>query len=149
MAETETDTCPATATAQEAGPDADPTAVALRRTRVAIEQRRFADALADNIARDLLNRRRRYGLGELTLVSTRPIGSGEWLVTSRLRIPSRNDQTVAWRVRTTSRGPVVSDVRSSGTSMIRALRNEYEPALRRLGLDRLIGRMEARGDEER
>ena len=105
---------------------------------------RFRQALTDRIARDLLNRRRRDGRGTLVIDGTRVLGAGEWLVTSRIRVPRQNDRSMAWRVRAGPRGPVIGDIRGGGTSMVRVLRNEYAPALRRLGLDGLIARMEAR-----
>ena len=105
---------------------------------------RFREALTDRIVRDLLKRRRSDGRGTLAIVRSRPTSDGGWLVTSQLRLPARHERTVSWRVRAGARGPVISDVLGSGTSMVRVLRNEYAPALRRLGLDGLIARMEAR-----
>lgn len=121
--------------------------VAPRATANQVE--RFRQALLDRITRDLLNRRRREGRGMLVIVRARAIGPGEWIVTSLIRIARQNDRPMSWRVAAGRRGALIKDVQGGGSGMVRALRNEYAPAVRRLGLDGLIARMTARSATRR
>ena len=111
----------------------------------AAQVERFRQALTQRMARDMLRRRRQDGRGTLVILGSRALAGGQWLVTSRLTLPSEGDRVVSWRISTGPGGPVISDVIGGGSSLIRQMRNEYGPALRRLGLDRLIARMEASG----
>lgn len=103
---------------------------------------RFRSALVGHMARELIERRSGRS-GRMTISSTRAVRPGEWLVTSRSQVRREPPRTLSWRVRVRSGRPLIHDVLSSGTSMMRALRNEYGPALRRLGLEGLTDRIEA------
>ena len=105
---------------------------------------RFREALTGRIVRDLLRRLRPDRRGQLEITHSRPIGAGEWLVTSRVLVPGERPRAIGWRVGASRGAPRISDVLGSGTSMVRVLRNEYGGALRRLGIDGVATRMEER-----
>ncbi len=105
---------------------------------------RFREVLTDRLVLDMLARRRREGRGTLEIVRTRTIGSGEWVVDSRVTTPDRRQRTVSWRIREDRGRTVVTDVLNGGVSMVRSLRSANEASLRKHGLDGLITRMEAR-----
>jgi ABC-type transporter MlaC component len=105
---------------------------------------RFRAALADRLALDMIQERRREGRGTLTIVRTRAIRTGEWVVDSRIVTSGRRQRSVSWRVGLTSGRALITDLLGNGASLVRAWRNEHLPTLRRLGLNGLIERLEGR-----
>ena len=103
----------------------------------------FRAALVGHIAREILDRRGDAPGASLVLAGTRRVRDGEWLVTSRIGAAERQ-RTIVWRVRSAPGGAAIHDVTDNGTSMVRMLRNEYAPALRRLGIEAVTAEMEAR-----
>lgn len=114
------------------------------------EQRgRFRAALTDRIARDLLDRRSAGARARLEVVRFDPIHSGEWLVVTRLVVVGETPRTMSWRVRSAAGRARIVDVQVNGSAMVRLMRNEYAVALRRVDLEGLIARMEARNRRAR
>jgi len=110
---------------------------------------RFREVLTDRLVLDMLARRRREGRGTLEIVRTRTIGAGEWVVDSRIAIRDRPLRSASWRVREDQGKTLVTDVMSSGTSLVRSLRSANQASLRKYGLDGLITRMDGRNSRMR
>jgi ABC-type transporter MlaC component len=107
------------------------------------KRERFRAALVGRIVRDTI-RRRGGRRGTLRIVETRSVGPGEWLVRSELAVERRATERVNWRVRASGRSARIFDIHGRGSSMVRVLRGEYATAVRRLGLDAVTARIEAR-----
>lgn len=104
---------------------------------------RFREALTDQLASEMLQRIGRERRRPVAILRTRLIRPAEWLVDTRLAV-ARGQEVVSWRVAGGTGGALIIDVLSNGTSLVRAWRNEYLPMLRRIGLDAMIQRIEAR-----
>jgi ABC-type transporter MlaC component len=129
--------------------DAMARAVLGEQTSTASQFDRFQKVLTDRLVLDLLARRRREGRGTLEIVRTREIRAGEWVVDSRIATPDRRQRSASWRVREDGGRTVVTDILSSGVSLVRSLRTANLASLRKYGLDGLITRMEARNSRMR
>jgi ABC-type transporter MlaC component len=129
--------------------DAMARAVLGGRASTAGQFERFREALTDRLVLDMLARRRRDGRGTLEIVRTRAIGGGEWVIDSRIATPNKRERSASWRVREDQGRMVVTDVLSSGVSLVRSLRAANLASLRKYGLDGLITRMEARNNRMR
>jgi ABC-type transporter MlaC component len=110
---------------------------------------RFREALADRLAFEMLDQRRREGRGTIVIVRTREIGTREWVVDTRVVTSARRQRSVSWRLAAGSGRTLITDLLSNGTSLVRSWRNQYLPALRRAGLDRLIQHIEAQNRKMR
>ncbi|HEV2745974.1 MAG TPA: ABC transporter substrate-binding protein [Allosphingosinicella sp.] len=105
---------------------------------------RFREALADHLVLDMLGQRRDGRRGTIMIVRTRAIGTGEWVVDTRVETPGRPHRSVSWRVSAGSGRALITDLLGNGASLVRSWRNRHLPTLRRVGLDGLIERLEAR-----
>lgn len=110
---------------------------------------KFSKALTQRLVLDMLERRRRDGRGTLSVVRTRSIAAGEWVVDTQILTPDKRKRTTSWRVRERAGGAAITDVMSNGASLVRSWRSSYGTSLRKYGLDGLITRMEARNQEMR
>ena len=110
---------------------------------------KFSKALAQRLVLDMLERRRRDGRGMLSVVRTRAIAAGEWVVDTQILTTDKRKRTTSWRVRERAGGAAITDVMSNGASLVRSWRSSYGTSLRKYGLDGLITRMEARNQEMR
>lgn len=110
---------------------------------------RFRDALADRLALDMIDQRRRDGRGTIVVVQTRALKAGEWIVETRVIASDKRQRAVAWRIGAGSGRARIVDVLGNGASLARSWRNRYIPNLRKVGLDGLIERMEARNRKMR
>ncbi len=110
---------------------------------------KFRKALTQRLVLDMLDQRRREGRGTLSVVRTRSIGAGEWVVDTKIVTANKKQRSTSWRVGERLGRPAITDVMSNGASLARSLRNNYQASLRKHGLDGLITRMEARNQEVR
>lgn len=110
---------------------------------------KFSKALTHRLVLDMLAQRRREGSGTLSVLRTRSIGAGEWVVDTRIVTRDKKQRSTSWRVGERLGKPAITDVMSNGASLARSLRNNYQASLRKHGLDGLITRMEARNQEMR
>jgi ABC-type transporter MlaC component len=110
---------------------------------------KFRKALTQRLVLDMLDQRRREGSGTLSVLRTREIGAGEWVVDTRIVTRAKKQRTTSWRVGERLGRAAITDVMSNGASLARSLRNSYGASLRKHGLDGLITRMEARNQETR
>ena len=108
----------------------------------AAERDRIAAVLVARITRELNRRRGNSADAHLSIVRTRPIGNGEWLVTTTATSANDTLAVLTWRVRGDAGGPLIVDVLSDGASMLIPIRRELALALAREDLDTVIGRME-------
>jgi ABC-type transporter MlaC component len=81
------------------------------------------------------------------IVETREISGTEWLVTTRTDIPDNDPAVLMWRVRDNGGNPQIVDTMQDGVSMLVALREELDVAIRRDGLEAAIVGYEARAAE--
>ncbi len=85
-----------------------------------------------------------YAGDALTILSERPAGSRDVLVSTRIERPSGPPIEADWLVRTTGERNRIIDVRVEGVSMLFSQRAEFAAVIQRRGIEGLIEVMRAR-----
>lgn len=78
------------------------------------------------------------------VVASRPVGSRDILVQSRLLPPNSQPLRVDWRLRERPDGPVIIDLIIEGISLLVTQRSEFAAVLERNGVDGLLTELHAR-----
>lgn len=106
------------------------------------QRRRLGRVIARRIAVETVARADRNV--QTAVARTKPIGPGQWLITTQT--PRRNMEPLllTWRVSDASGALKIIDVLRDGTSSIGVQRREIATALRRSSLDDVIAAMERR-----
>lgn len=106
------------------------------------QRRRLGQAIARRIAAETVARGDRHV--QTVVARTKPIGPGQWLITTQT--PRRNMEPLllSWRVSNAGGALKIIDVLRDGTSSIGVQRREIATALRRQTLDAVINAMEQR-----
>jgi phospholipid transport system substrate-binding protein len=78
------------------------------------------------------------------IIASRPVGTRDILVQSRVAPPSCQPLRVDWRLRERPGEPVIIDLIVEGISLLVTQRSEFAAVLERGGIDRLLGELQAR-----
>jgi phospholipid transport system substrate-binding protein len=78
------------------------------------------------------------------IIASRPVGTRDILVQSRVAPPSSQPLRVDWRLRERPGEPVIIDLIVEGISLLVTQRSEFAAVLERGGIDRLLGELQAR-----
>jgi phospholipid transport system substrate-binding protein len=78
------------------------------------------------------------------IIASRPVGTRDVLVQSRVAPPSSQPLRVDWRLRERPGEPVIIDLIVEGISLLVTQRSEFAAVLERGGIDRLLGELQAR-----
>jgi phospholipid transport system substrate-binding protein len=78
------------------------------------------------------------------IIASRPVGTRDILVQSRVAPPSSQPLRVDWRLRERPGEPVIIDLIVEGISLLVTQRSEFAEVLERGGIDRLLGELQAR-----
>jgi phospholipid transport system substrate-binding protein len=78
------------------------------------------------------------------IIASRPVGTRDILVQSRVAPPSSQPLRVDWRLRERPGEPVIIDLIVEGISLLVTQRSEFAAVLERGGIDRLLSELQAR-----